>query len=203
MRKFALALVVLSLVAMPAIGGPGKYNKTVAAGDKAPEFSGIPAVENGQDTSLTLTDIKEPIVVLVFLGNHCPVVGMYEDRLIDFTSAYKDKGVKVVGVSVNDSDSDRLPKIKEYVKDHKCNYVYGYDESQAIGHAYGATNTPQFFVLDKERKIRYLGAMDDNRSEAKVKKTYLKDAVEALLKGETPPVEETRPDGCGVQYKKS
>ena len=201
MRKFALALVVLSLVAMPAIGGPGKYNKAVSAGDKAPEFSGLPAVENGQDTSLTLTDIKEPIVVLVFLGNHCPVVQMYEDRLIDFTTAYKDKGVKVVGVSVNDLDSDRIPKIKEYMKDHKSNYVYGYDESQAIGHAYGATNTPQFFVLDKERKIRYTGAMDDNRSEAKVKKTYLKDAVEALLKGETPAVEETRPDGCGVKYK--
>jgi peroxiredoxin len=201
MRKFALALVVLSLVAMPAIGGPGKYNKAVSAGDKAPEFSGLPAVENGSDTSLTLSDIKEPVVVLVFLGNHCPVVQMYEDRLIDFTTAYKDKGVKVVGVSVNDLDSDRIPKIKEYMKDHKSNYVYGYDESQAVGHAYGATNTPQFFVLDKERKIRYLGAMDDNRTEAKVKKTYLKDAVEALLKGEAPPVEETRPDGCGVKYK--
>jgi peroxiredoxin len=202
MRKFALALVVLSLVAMPAIGGPGKYNKTVSAGDKAPDFAGLPAVENGSDTSLTLSDIKEPIVVLVFLGNHCPVVQMYEDRLIDFTTAYKDKGVKVVGVSVNDNPSDKLDKIKEYMKDHKSNYVYGYDESQAIGHAYGATNTPQFFVLDKERKIRYLGAMDDNRTEAKVKKTYLKDAVEALLKGETPAEEETRPDGCGVQYKR-
>ena len=201
MRKFALGLVVLSLVAMPAIGGPASTTRRSAAGDKAPEFSGLPAVENGQDTSLTLTDIKEPIVVLVFLGNHCPVVQMYEDRLIDFTTAYKDKGVKVVGVSVNDLDSDRIPKIKEYMKEHKSNYVYGYDESQAIGHAYGATNTPQFFVLDKERKIRYLGAMDDNRSEAKVKKTYLKDAVEALLKGETPAVEETRPEGCGVKYK--
>ena len=72
------------------------------------------------------------------------------------------------------------------MKEHKSNYIYGYDESQKIGHAYGATNTPQFFVLDKERKIRYLGAMDDNQDEAKVKKTYLKDAVEALLKGETP-----------------
>ena len=121
-----------------------------------------------------------------------------KDRLIDFTAAYKDKGVKVVGLSVNDLDTDRLPKIKEYMKDHKSNYVYGYDESQDVGRAYNATNTPQFFVLDKARKIRYQGAMDDNRTEAKVKKTYLKDAVEALLKGETPPVEETRPDGCGV-----
>lgn len=201
MRKFALALVVLSLVAIPAVAG--KYNKAVSVGDKAPDFAGLPAVENGADTSLTLSDIKENLVVLVFLGNHCPVVQRYEDRLIDFTAAYKDKGVKVVGVSVNDRDSDRIPKIKDYMKEHKSNYVYGYDESQAIGHAYGATNTPQFFVLDKERKIRYLGAMDDNMDEAKVKKTYLKDAVEALLKGETPAVEETRPQGCGVVYKKS
>jgi peroxiredoxin len=184
---------------MPAIAG--KYNNAVSVGDKAPEFSGIPAVENGQDTSLTLADIKEPVVVLVFLGNHCPVVQAYEDRIIDFTAAYKDKGVKVVGLSVNDLDSDRLPKIKEYTKDHKSNYVYGYDESQNVGHAYGAVCTPSFFVLDKERKIRYLGAMDDNQTEAKVKKTYLKDAVEALLKGETPAEEETQAKGCGVKYK--
>jgi len=201
MRKFVMGLVVLSLIAMPAIAG--KYNKVLSVGDKAPDFAGLPAVENGEDTSLTLADIKEPVVVVVFLGNHCPVVQAYEDRLIDFTAAYKDKGVKVVGVSVNDLDSDRIPKIKEYMKEHKSNYIYGYDESQKIGHAYGATNTPQFFVLDKERKIRYLGAMDDSQSEAKVKKTYLKDAVEALLKGETPAVEETRPAGCGVKYKRS
>jgi peroxiredoxin len=201
MRKFALVLVVLSLIAMPAIAG--KYNKKVSVGDKAPEFSGLPAVENGSDTSLTLTDIKEPVVVLVFLGNHCPVVKAYEDRLIEFTSAYKDKGVKVVGVSVNNLDSDRLPGIKDYMKEHKSNYIYGYDESQKIGHAYGATNTPQFFVFDKERKIRYLGAMDDSQQEAKVKKTYLRDAVDALLKGETPAVAETQPQGCGIKYKKS
>ena len=89
------------------------------------------------------------------------------------------------------------------MKDHKSNYVYGYDETQAVGRAYGATNTPQFFVLDKERKIRYTGAMDDNQAEGKVTKTYLRDAVNAVLKGETPAVEETRPVGCGVAYKKS
>ncbi len=202
MRKFALGFAVLSLVALPLLAG--EFNKAVSIGDKAPDFSGIPAVDSkGEDTSLTLSDIKEDLVVLVFLGNHCPVVVAYEDRLIDFTNDYKDKGVKVVGVSINDMDSDRLPKIKEYMKDHKSNYVYGYDESGAIGHAYGNTNTPQFFVLDKERKIRYMGAMDDSQKEANVKKTYLRDAVDALLKGETPAVQETQPRGCTVKYKKS
>ena len=76
-------------------------------------------------------------------------------------------------------------------------------ESQAIGKAYGATNTPQFFVLDKERKIRYTGAMDDNMKADKVTKHYLDDAVTSALKGEAPKVPETKPMGCGVQYDKA
>jgi len=201
MRKVLLSLVAVSLIAVPALAG--KYNTVISVGEKAPTFSGLPAIFNGEDTSLSLSDLKEDVVVLVFLGNHCPVVQAYEDRLIDFTDDYKDKGVRVVGISVNDLDSDRIPAIKKYTKAHKSNYIYGYDESQAAGRAYGATRTPQFFVLDKERKIRYTGAMDDNQNEAKVTKTYLRDAVDALLKSETPAVEETRAVGCGVKYKRS
>jgi peroxiredoxin len=199
MRKVLLSLAVVSLVAFPALAG--KYNKVISVGQKAPVFSGIPAVANGEDTSISLADIKEDVVVLVCLANHCPVVGMYDDRIIDFVNAYKDKSVKLVAFAVENRESDKLPAIKKYMADHKLNYVYGYDESQEIGKLYGASNTPQFFVLDKERKIRYTGAMDDNRTESKVTKTYLRDAVDALLKGEAPPVDETRPDGCGVTYK--
>jgi len=201
MRKMFLSLAALALVASPAFAG--RYNKVVSVGEKAPTFSGIPATTKaGEDTSLTLSDIKEDVVVLVFLGNHCPVVQAYEDRIIEFTNDYKGKNVKVVGVSVNDLDSDRLPAIKNYMKEKGSNYVYGYDESQQIGKAYGATNTPQFFVLDKDRVIRYTGAMDDNMNEAKVQKTYLRDAVDALLKGESVEVSETQPKGCGVKYKR-
>jgi thiol-disulfide isomerase/thioredoxin len=200
MRKIALSLVVLSLVAIPAFAG--KFNKVISVGDRAPDISGIPAIENGEQSSLTLSDIKEPVVVVVFLANHCPVVKAYEDRVIDFTKDYKDKGVKVVGIAVSQMEGDKLPGIKDYMKENKSNYIYGYDESQAIGKAYGATNTPQFFVLDKERKIRYTGTLDDNQREDKVTKTYLRDAVDAVLKGETVAVDETRPQGCGVQYKR-
>jgi peroxiredoxin len=202
MRKVLLSLAVVAL-ALPAFAD--HFNKKVKVGDKAPVFSGIPALApNGEETSLTLSDLKEDVVVLVFLGNHCPAVQAADDRIIDFANDYKDKPLKLVAVSVNDLDSDRLPGIKEHMKEKKINYVYGYDESQAIGRAYGATNTPHFFVLDKERKIRYIGSMDDNvMNESKVTKHYLRDAVDALLAGKTPEVEETRPQGCGVKYKSS
>jgi len=201
MRKMVLSLAVLALVASNAFAG--QFNKVVSVGEKAPTFSGIPATNKaGVDSSLSLSDIKEDVVVVVFLANHCPVVQAYEDRIIDFTNDYKDKNVKVVGLAVSQQEIDRLPGIKTYMKEKGSNYVYGYDESQAIGKAYGATNTPQFFVLDKDRVIRYMGALDDNMAEGKVKKTYLRDAVDSLLKGESVEVSETQPKGCGVSYKR-
>jgi thiol-disulfide isomerase/thioredoxin len=200
MRKTLLTLAALALMASPVFAG--KFNKTVSVGEKAPTFAGIPALVGGQDASLTLSDIKEDVVVLVFLGNHCPVVVAYEDRLIDFTNAYKGKSVKVVGVAVGKYEGDKLPGIKDYMKEHGSNYTYGYDETQSIGKAYGATNTPQFFVLDKSRKIAYMGALDDNQNESKVKKTFLRDAVDAVLRGESPEITETQPKGCGISYSK-
>ncbi len=111
MRKMFLSLAVLALVASPAFAA-GKYNKVVSVGEKAPTFSGIPAVMATKDTSLNLERRKEDVVVVVFLGNHCPVVAAYEDRIIDFANDYKGKSVKVVGVCVNDIEPDRLPAIK-------------------------------------------------------------------------------------------
>ncbi len=200
MRK---VLFSLAIVALAALVSADHYNKVVKIGETAPAFSGIPAYgANGEQTSLSLPDIKEDVVVLVFLANHCPYVMAADDRIIEFARDYKDKSVKLVAVSVSDKDEDRLPGIKNHMKDKKINYVYGYDESQAIGRAYGATNTPQFFVLDKDRKIRYIGAMDDNvMDKSKVTKHSLRDAVDALLAGKTPAVEETRAVGCSVKYR--
>ena len=170
-------------IAIPAFAG--KYNKVVSVGDKAPTSRAFPPSRTAKTPASACPTSRKTSSSSSSWRNHCPVVQAYEDRMIDFTNDYKDKGVKVVGVcrlqrSTSDKHSRRS---RTYMKEHKSNYVYGYDESQAIGKAYGATNTPQFFVLDKERKIRYIGAMDDNQNEAKVTKTYLRDAVDALLEG--------------------
>jgi len=202
MRKMFLSLAAMALVASPAFAGAGKYNSVVAPGDPAPVFSGIPAIHGEKETSLNLGDIKEDVVVVVFLANHCPMVTTYEDRVIDFASDYKGKGVKVVALCVNKNAEDKLPGIKDRVKEKSYNFVYGYDESQAIGKAYGAAKTPQFFVLDKNRTIRYTGALDDNPDESKVKHNYVRDAVDAVLKGESVEVTETRAVGCGIGYSK-
>jgi peroxiredoxin len=203
MRKPLLSLAILALFAAPTFAA-GK----VAIGDKAPSFDGLPAVTGSQDTSLTLSDIKEDVVVVVFLANHCPMVGFNEDRIIDLANSFKDKSVKVVGISCTGADGykekDDIPAIKSRIKEKGYNYIYGYDESGAVGKAYGATVTPEFFVLDKDRKVRYHGALDDNpRDETKVAKTYAKDAINALLSGKDVEKAETRASGCGIMYGKS
>jgi len=196
-----LSLAVLALVVSPALAG--EFNKVISVGQKAPSFADIPGVMADKEAKLDLNNLaKDDVVVLVFLANHCPVVTAYEDRIIDFANDYKGKGVKVVAVCVDVvNEQDKLPGIKQRVKEKGYPFVYGYDDSQAVGRAYGATNTPQFVVIDKDKTIRYTGAMDDSQNESKVSKQYLRDAVDAVLKGDSPEVKETKAVGCGIRYK--
>jgi len=205
MRKLVLSLFAVALSVAPVLADDSDFNKKVDIGQKAPDFSGIQAsTPSGETTSLSLGDIKEDVVVVVFLANHCPVVLQYEDRIYEFTKDYEGKPVKVVGIATTGRgtrSADDLQAIQARAKkDKKFNYVYGFDESQDIGRAYGATNTPQFFVLDKDRVIRYMGAMDDSNNEARAKKQFLREAVDALLAGKEVEVKATQPRGCGISY---
>jgi peroxiredoxin len=203
MRKLLLSVAVLALAASPVVAG--KYNKKIDIGQKAPDFSGIEAIDGkGGTTSVSLGDMKEDVVVVVFLAKHCPYVTAIEDRLIDFADANKGKSVRLVAIAVsgkNTRDSDNLDAIKEQTKTKKFNFAYGFDATQEVGKAYNATNTPQFFVLDKARTIQYQGAFDDSpMNESKAGKHYVQDAVDSLLAGKKIEVTETKQMGCGISY---
>lgn len=217
MRKSLLAFAAMLFVALPVLAGPGKYNKVVGPGDKAPAFAAIQAVIGEKDATINLDDIKEDVVVLAFLANHCPYVAKVEDRLIDLANDFKDKNVKVVAVCVTPQpeyapegynkeycEQDTMAKIRQRVRDKNYNFAYGRDDTQKIGREYGAVVTPTFFVLDKDRKLRYMGALDDNiDDESKVTKRHVREAVEALLAGKPIEVEETRATGCAIGYRKT
>lgn len=205
MRKTLLSLSMLAIFAAPALAGD--YNKTITIGQKAPSFDGLPAVMGSEESTLAMSDIKEDVVVVVFLANHCPMVGFNEDRIIDFANDYKGKSVKVVGISCTGAEgykaSDDIPAIKSRVKEKGYNYVYAYDESGKVGKAFGAKVTPEFFVLNKDRNVVYMGAMDDSpRDETKVKTKYVRNAVDAVLAGKPVEKAETKALGCGIAYGK-
>src|SRR5262249_10433880 len=125
----------------------------------------------------------------------------YEDRIIAFAKKYKDK-VAMVALNVNDGEEESLPKMKAHAQEKGFSFVYLRDPEQKIGRALGATKTPEFFVLNKERKIVYMGALDDELNPRKVTEKYLENAVEAVLKGEKPAKAETPAYGCGIPYRK-
>jgi peroxiredoxin len=193
----ALALAMSLNVAATA----GQFNKKVSIGDAAPQFSELPAVDG---KNYSLADFADKDVLVMFVTcNHCPVAVAYEDRIIAFTKKYaseKDSEVAVVAVNVSNMEADRLPKMQERAEEKGFNFHYVYDESQALGRALGASVTPEFFVFDKDRKIVYMGAMDDNMQEPTT--DFLAAAVDATLAGTTVETAETRARGCGVRYEK-
>jgi peroxiredoxin len=110
--------------------------------------------------------------------------------------------VGVIAVNVNLIPADSPEKMKERARKEGFVFPYLFDKSQQIGQAFGATRTPEFFVLNKDRKVVYMGAMDDSTDASKVKQNYVQQAIDAALQGKQPETTETIAIGCNVRYKR-
>jgi peroxiredoxin len=180
----------------------GEYNPVLNYGDAAPAWTNLPGVDGKQHS---LADLKDKqLVVVVFTCNSCPVAVDYEDRIIAFAKKHAGPNdpIAVVAINVNKIEADSLPKMKERSEEKGFPYPYLFDETQKIARDYGATYTPEFFVLNKERKVVYMGGMDDNSNLAAVTANYLEPAVQSALKNEKPGIIETVARGCTIRYER-
>lgn len=177
----------------------GKYNPILSVGDAAPAWENL---ENVDGTRHSLADVKQAVVVLVFTCNSCPYAVDYEGRLRALAEKVAGKQVEIVAVNVNKIEEDLPPAMKKRATEQGFKFPYLFDESQQIARDYGATYTPEFFVLDKNRKIVYMGAMDDSTDASKVQKRYVEDAIDAALRGATPSVSETVAIGCRIRFER-
>lgn len=206
---FALQFVLLAcFLASPALAEPKGFH-ALEIGEAAPAFK-LPGVD-GQDHSLNnFKDAK--LLLVVFTCNHCPTAQAYEARIAQLHADYKDRGVALVAISPNDDQAVRLDELgytdvgdsfadmKLRAEERKFEFPYLYDgETQATAAAYGVLATPQVFVFDEARKLRYVGRIDD----AEVKKPSKHDArnaIEAVLAGKPVAVERTRTFGCSTKW---
>ena len=177
----------------------GEYNQVLDIGEEAPAWKELPGTDGKQHSLSGLKD--SPVVVVVFTCNSCPVAQDYEDRTIALAAKYA-KRVAVVAINVNRIPEDRLPEMKKLAERKKFRHAYLYDETQEIAKAYGAINTPEWFVLSPERKIVYMGALDDNSDPEKVKHRYVEAAIEAALSGQKPATTETYANGCAIRFER-
>jgi peroxiredoxin len=203
LRFRSLVFVSLNIALLAAFAGPAraaKFNRKVDVGQPAPKFVGLIGIDG---KSHSLDDYKSAkVIVIAFTCNHCPVAQMYEDRFIRFANVQKKRGVVFVAISSSLLPPDSLDKMRERATQKGFDFPYLSDPTQEIGKAYGATVTPQLFVLDRERNIAYMGKFDDDIEPEKVQRSYVREAVHALLNGKRPDPSETRATGCGIEYGK-
>jgi peroxiredoxin len=197
--RVSFALCVLGVALGQALSA-GEFNQVLSVGDQAPEWSDLPGTDGKKHSLAELKD--KDVVVLAFTCLSCPTAVDYEDRINALAKQYAGPNgkVAVVAVCVNQIEADRLPKIQTRAKEKDFAFQYLHDESQKIAKNYGAIFTPEFYVLNKDRQIVYMGAMDDNTDATKVQHKYVEAAITASLKGEKPTTPETLARGCRVRY---
>jgi peroxiredoxin len=174
---------------------------TLTLAAQAPSFT-LPGTD-GRDHSLDDYADAE-LLVLVQSCNHCPYVQAWEGRMVAIQRDYADRGVRLVAVNSNDASrypGDSFEAMKARAVSEGFNFDYLQDEDQSLLRALGAERTPEVYVFDRERRLVYHGAIDDNRDDTAVTQHYLRDALDALLAGERPAVAETPAVGCTVKWR--
>jgi len=182
-------------------------------GDRAPDFSLL-----GVDgKTYTLADFKDsPLLMVLFLSNHCPVSHAAETRILPYYAKIMGRGVTAVAINPNSPEalredelgytkySDGYDDMKRYAKDRGFPFPYLYDGgTQSTAMAYGCLCTPEVFIFDRDRRLVYVGRFDNSRlpDPASVTVSDTPNAIEALLDGRPVPVAETKPVGCSTKWK--
>lgn len=199
----AVLLAVLPAAVLPAAAPvfAGEFNKVLKIGDAAPAWKGLDGTD-GKTHALADLAAKE-VVVVVFTCNSCPVAADYEDRIVALAEAHsgKESKVAVVAINVNTGKADALPAMTARAEKRKFPFAYLYDPSQEIAKKYGASYTPEFFVLDKARKVVFMGSLDDKSPPGEPKAKFVEAAVAATLAGKKVDKAETSAAaGCRIRW---
>ncbi len=184
----------------------------IQLGDAAPDFR-LTGVDDKVHTLAEFAGSR--FLLVVFLSNHCPYSHAAESRMIPWINRMKERGLAVVAIQPNHPDalsidelgyskySDSFPEMKLYAAEHGFTFPYLYDgETQSVAKTYGALATPDLFLFDENRRLRYSGRFDDSRFEdpATVKRHDAINALDDLLAGRTVAVPYARPMGCAVKW---
>ena len=192
------ALLLIVCAGMLSAAAPVKDGYEV--GDIATDFK----LKNVDGKMISLADYKNAKgYIVIFDCNTCPYSKAYNQRIIALDQKYSANGFPVITINANEGSGDSYDDMVRQAKKKSYKFPYLQDETQAIAKAYGATNTPHVFVLNKDLKVAYIGAIDDSpRNADGVTKRYVEDAVDALASGKTIPITKTKAIGCGIKWKR-
>jgi len=181
-------------------------------GDSAPDFE-LPGIDG---KTYSLADFESAkILMVVFLSNHCPYSHAAETRLIPMAKEFKSQGLEVVAINPNNPENIRIDELgyskyndsfeemKLYAAESGFPFPYLYDgEYQVTAKAYGCLATPHVFLFDRDRKLRYVGRVDDSRFQdpSTVTSTDAKNAILEMLAGKSVTTPKTTVMGCSTKW---
>jgi peroxiredoxin len=173
----------------------------IELGQRAPDFE-LPA-HDGERHALASDEARATVVY--WTCNHCPYALAWHDRMLDVARDYADRGVRVLGINSNNSDThpaDSFEAMGERVESEGgWPHPYLHDESQQVASEWGAEKTPHIYVLDSELRLRYSGAPDADYENPSEGAAWLREALDAVLDGREPERAETEPVGCTIKWK--
>ena len=177
----------------------------IKIGDKAPSFN-LKNIDGKKYSLENITDAngKKPKgYILVFTCNTCPYAKANEKRLIQLHDKYAPKGYPVVAIQPNDpavQPGDSFDAMKKNAEEKGFPFLYLFDEGQQIYPKYGATRTPEVFLLDSEQILKYHGAIDDSpRDESGVSVKFVEEAISAMMAGKNSQTTTTKSIGCSIK----
>lgn len=190
-RIAAAALLALGVgIAGAAHSQNSAQGEPAKIGEPVKDFQ-LQDLWTGKDVKLSQHHGKT--VVLSFVSYNCAVSWRYETRMGKLVSKYEPK--KVVFLTVRSNARDTVDGIKKYCETKNLTMPLLYDQKNTLSDYLGARVTPTFYVIDAKGVLRYGGACDDNADETAVGKSYLVDAIDAVLAGKDVPVKTSRAFG--------
>ncbi len=198
LRSLAFASVMISAGLSSRASEPAPAPAPAATiGQVVSEFT----LDNCYGKPISLSEFADKkVVAIVFLGTECPMAKLYGPRLSELQSKYAEQGVALLGLNSNTQDS--LTELATYVRHHEINFPMLKDVGNRVADALGATRTPEVFLLDQERVVRYHGRIDDQYgvgySRGQTVKSDLAAAIDDVLAGHPVRVAETEVTGCHI-----
>ena len=175
----------------------------LAIGGKIPDST--TKMKNVDGKELSIADVAGPKgTLVVFTCNHCPWAKAWQSRLVEIGNSYKDKGVGVIAINSNDPtnyEEDSFSVMQERAKKDGQQFPYVVDGTSNVARDFGASKTPEAFLFDKDGKLVYHGAIDDDKDASKVTKHYLHDALDELIGNQPIQMSETKSVGCGIKFR--
>lgn len=193
--KAFITYILISVFGLASMNSGG-----YEVGDTAADFS----LKNIDGKMVSLSDFEDVKgYIVTFTCNHCPYAVLYEDRLIELHNKYAPMGYPVVAINPNDPEvqpEDSYEKMVTRAEEKSFPFVYLFDEGQNVYPEFGATRTPHVYLLDGNRVVKYIGAIDDSpRDASAVEVKYVENAIAAMEAGNNPDPAKTKAIGCSIK----